>query len=60
MPYKQKLKIPCLVKRKNLSYKVTNWTEYNKSFKKRCKLSLSFTMGDLKSQKEYSCYHTTL
>lgn len=49
MPYKKKLKTPCLVRRKKPSYKVTNWSEYNKSLKKQGKLSLYLPMGDLKS-----------
>jgi hypothetical protein len=36
MPYKQKLKDPpALNPRKRATYKVSNWTEYNKSLRKR-------------------------
>lgn len=50
MPYKAKLKHPSLTPRKKAKYKVVNWTEYNKSLKKRGELSLYFPRGDLKSQ----------
>lgn len=50
MPYKEKLKNPSLNPRKKPQYKVVNWTEYNKSLKKRGELSLYFPRGDLKSQ----------
>ena len=48
MPYKQKLKNPSASPRKKPTYKVTNWTEYNKSLKKRGQLSLYFPQGDIK------------
>jgi hypothetical protein len=50
MPYKEALKNPSLSPRKKPSYKVTNWTEYNKSLKKRGELSLYFPEGNLESQ----------
>jgi hypothetical protein len=50
MPYKRKLKNPSLTSRKKPSYKVTNWSEYNKSLKKRGCLSLYFPQGNLKTQ----------
>lgn len=50
MPYKEKLKNPSPNPRKKPQYKVLNWTEYNKSLKKRGKLSLYFPRGDLRSQ----------
>jgi hypothetical protein len=40
MPYKEKLKNPSPNPRKKPQYKVVNWTEYNKSLKKRGELSL--------------------
>jgi hypothetical protein len=50
MPYKQKLKTPSLNPRKKPDYKVTNWTEYNKSLRNRGALSLYFPHGNLESQ----------
>jgi hypothetical protein len=51
MPYKQKLKDPpALNPRKRATYKVSNWTEYNKSLRKRGAISLYFPHGDLESQ----------
>lgn len=50
MPYKEKLKNPSPHPRKKPCYKVTNWSNYNKSLKKRGKLSLYFPSGDIKSQ----------
>lgn len=50
MPYKQKLKNPSLNPKKKPVYKVTNWTEYNKSLRKRGALSLYFPYGNLESQ----------
>lgn len=50
MPYKEKLKHPSLTPRKKQTYKITNWSEYNKSLKNRGNLSLYFPEGDLKSQ----------
>ena len=50
MPYKAKLRNPSPNPRKKARYKVVNWTEYNKSLKKRGELSLYFPRGDLKSQ----------
>lgn len=47
MPYKQKLKTPSATLRKKATYKVTNWTNYNLSLKKRGQLSLYFPPGDL-------------
>ena len=50
MPYKEKLKNSSMKPRKKPDYKVTNWTDYNKSLKKRGELSLYFPPGDLKPQ----------
>jgi len=50
MPYKQKLKDARPKSRRKAVYKVTNWTEYNKSLKRRGELSLYFPTGDIKSQ----------
>jgi hypothetical protein len=50
MPYKQALKTRSATPKKKLIYKVSNWSEYNKSLKKRGELSLYFPTGDLKSQ----------
>ena len=50
MPYKQKLKDARPKSRKKAVYKVTNWSEYNKSLKRRGELSLYFPTGDIKSQ----------
>ncbi|WP_075553188.1 transposase [Candidatus Paracaedibacter symbiosus] len=49
MPYKQKLKDASSNPRTKPSYKVTNWSAYNKSLKKRGQLSLYFPQGNLKS-----------
>lgn len=37
-------------KRKKAVYRVSNWSEYNRSLKKRGKISLYFPEGDLKTQ----------
>ena len=50
MPYKEKLKHPSVNPRKKQTYKITNWSEYNKSLKNRGNISLYFPEGDLKSQ----------
>ena len=50
MPYKEKLKKPSKNPRSKTKYKVANNSEYNKSLKKRGKLSLYFPEGNLKSQ----------
>jgi hypothetical protein len=50
MPFKAKLKNPSAKPRKKPQYKVTNWTKYNQSLKKRGKLSLYFPPGDLMRQ----------
>ena len=50
MPYKEKLKNPSVNSNKKPQYKVINWTEYNKSLKKRGDLSLYFPYGELKPQ----------
>ena len=49
MPYKPKLKSPSSLSRSKPKYKVINWTEYNKSLKKRGELSFYFPKGDLKA-----------
>jgi hypothetical protein len=50
MPYKAKLKSLSPNPRKKARYRVVNWTEYNKSLKKRGELSLYFPRGDLQNQ----------
>jgi hypothetical protein len=50
MPFKAKQKNPSCNPRKKPTYKVINWTEYNRSLKKRGELSLYFPRGDLRSQ----------
>jgi hypothetical protein len=50
MPFKEKLKNFSANPRKKAQYKVINWTEYNKSLRKRRELSLYFPRDDLKSQ----------
>jgi len=49
MPYKPKLKSPSAKPRAREKYKIINWTEYNKSLKKRGELSFYFPKGDLKA-----------
>jgi len=49
MPYKPKLKSEASKSRSKQKYKVVNWTEYNKSLKKRGELSFYFPKGDLKA-----------
>jgi hypothetical protein len=49
MPFKTKFKNPRKTTRKKPVYKVANWTEYNKSLKKRGTLTLYLPYGDLKS-----------
>ncbi len=48
MPYKERLKKSNERIRKKPNYKVSNWTDYNKSLKKRGQLSLYFPKGDLR------------
>jgi hypothetical protein len=48
MPYKEKLKNPSPKPRKKSQYKVSNWSEYNKSLKKRGEVSLYFPPGEIK------------
>ncbi|CAO5679851.1 MAG: hypothetical protein HEEMFOPI_01351 [Holosporales bacterium] len=50
MPYKEKLNNVSKNARKKSKYKVTNWSEYNKSLRNRGKISLYFPTGDIKSQ----------
>lgn len=50
MPYKQNLKTPSKTPRPKPTYKITNWSDYNKSLKKRGMVSLCFPAGDLKEQ----------
>lgn len=50
MPYKEKLKNPSANPRKKKKYKVTNWTDYNKSLRKRGAISLYFPKGDVALQ----------
>lgn len=47
MPYKERLKTGAPRKYKKSQYKVTNWTEYNKSLRKRGMISLYFPEGDI-------------
>lgn len=47
MPYKDKFKNPTTNPRKKAKYKITNWTECNKSLRKRGAISLYFPTGDL-------------
>jgi hypothetical protein len=49
MPYKERLKKGEQRIRKKACYKVLNWSDYNKSLKKRGQLSLYFPKGELKS-----------
>lgn len=49
MPYKERLKKGDARIRKKACYKVKNWSEYNKSLKKRGCLSLYFPKGDLRA-----------
>jgi hypothetical protein len=46
MPYKEKLKNPSANPRPKAKYKVTNWTDYNKSLRKRGAISLYIPKGD--------------
>jgi hypothetical protein len=52
MPYKEGMKlrkkIPDRIPRDKPEYKVTNWSFYNKSLKKRGQFSLLFPSGDIK------------
>ena len=48
MPYKEREKQSAQHKRKKPCYKVVNWSDYNKSLKKRGQLSLYFPKGNLK------------
>ena len=50
MPYKEREKSGEARKRKKPDYRVTNWSEYNLSLKKRGMISLYFPGGDLKAQ----------
>lgn len=50
MPYKLNLKSPSFNPKSKPTYKVTNWSDYNKSLRKRGALSLYFPQGDLESQ----------
>jgi hypothetical protein len=49
MPYKERLKKSEHRIRKKAGYKVLNWSDYNKSLKKRGQLSFYFPKGELKS-----------
>ena len=49
MPYKEKLRNPSDNPKNKIEYRVTNWTEYNKSLKRRGMLSLLFPQGDIRS-----------
>jgi hypothetical protein len=50
VPYKARLKSGEPRKRNKPAYKVTNWTEYNQSLRKRGMITLYFPKGDLKSE----------
>ena len=50
MPNKEKLKNPSANPRKKAKYKVENWTDYNKSLRKRGAISLYFPKGDVALQ----------
>jgi hypothetical protein len=49
MPYKERIKTGEERKRSKAQYKVTNWSEYNRSLKNRGKISLYFPKGDIES-----------
>jgi hypothetical protein len=53
MPYKEAIKLKAesgyLTPIQKSKYKVANWLAYNKSLRKRGKLSLYFPKGDLRS-----------
>jgi len=49
MPYKEKSNYEPTARRKKANYKVLNWSDYNKSLKKRGVISLYFPKGDLVS-----------
>lgn len=49
MPYKERLKAGIPRQRKKTKYKITNWSSYNESLRKRGMLSLYFPKGDMKS-----------
>ena len=49
MPYKERLKTGVARKREKSKYKVTNWTEYNKSLRRRGMISIYFPEGDIQS-----------
>ena len=50
MPNKEKLKNPSANPRTKAKYKVNNWTDYNKSLRKRGAISLYFPKGDVALQ----------
>jgi hypothetical protein len=49
MPYKEKLKNSSQKPRPKAKYKITNWTDYNKSLRKRGAISLYFPQGNLET-----------
>jgi len=49
MPYKERLKTGAPRKREKTKYKITNWSSYNQSLRKRGMISLYFPGGDIKS-----------
>ncbi len=49
MPYKERIKTGERRKRPKAQYKVTNWSEYNRSLRDRGKISLYFPKGDIES-----------
>ena len=48
MPYKERLKKGVERKKEKVKYKVTNWTQYNQSLRRRGMISLYFPQGDIK------------
>lgn len=49
MPYKERAKTGLPRKIDKPKYKITNWSQYNKSLRKRGMISLYFPAGDLES-----------
>ncbi len=49
MPFKERLKSGKGRKRKKPTYKIKNWSDYNKSLKKRGEVSLYFPKGDIRA-----------
>ena len=49
MPYKEREKTGLARKKDKPKYKVTNWSQYNQSLRKRGMISLYFPKGNLES-----------